>query len=305
MNNSKHLRRILWLVNMLFSKGRSTLAEIESAWQESVYNDEKEASYFRRQIYRDRLTIYNSFGVDIVCDRQPGAGLYYIANKEDIDMEKAQSWVLNSFAVSSLLHENQKLSSRILFENIPSGHRFLTIILTAMLHRTVLEMTYKGFDRKCEHTFKVAPYCLKVFKQRWYMVGQSDIHEELRIYSLDRVCALEETSEPFDLPKDFNAKEYFKDYYGTTRNVGVPIEDVIIRADAMTANYIRTVPPHSSQYEDRGEASSIFSYHIAPTYDFIQELRTHGPNLEVLQPQWLRERMRSDALATAKLYETL
>ena len=47
---------------------------------------------------------------------------------------------------------------------------------------------------------------------------------------------------------------------------------------------------------------SIFSFHLAPTYDFIQELRKHGPNLEVLAPESLRDAFRIDAEQQLKHY---
>lgn len=33
----------------------------------------------------------------------------------------------------------------------------------------------------------------------------------------------------------------------------------------------------------------MFSYHIAPTYDFVQESLSHGADVEVIAPESLRE----------------
>jgi predicted DNA-binding transcriptional regulator YafY len=48
---------------------------------------------------------------------------------------------------------------------------------------------------------------------------------------------------------------------------------------------------------------SVFNYYIAPTYDFIQELRTQGSTLEVLEPKWLREQFAEEAKKLVKMYE--
>ena len=32
-----------------------------------------------------------------------------------------------------------------------------------------------------------------------------------------------------------------------------------------------------------------FTYHLAPTYDFKQELLSHGAFVEVLSPDWFRD----------------
>jgi predicted DNA-binding transcriptional regulator YafY len=47
---------------------------------------------------------------------------------------------------------------------------------------------------------------------------------------------------------------------------------------------------------------SVFNYYIAPTYDFIQELRTQGSNLEVLEPLWLREKFAEEAKKLSRIY---
>lgn len=72
-------------------------------------------------------------------------------------------------------------------------------------------------------------------------------------------------------------------------------ETVEIKIEAYQANFLRTLPLHSSQEEiERQEQFSIFRYNIVPTFEFIQELRKHGSFLEVLQPQWLRDEFRKD-----------
>ena len=79
-----------------------------------------------------------------------------------------------------------------------------------------------------------------------------------------------------------------KDVYKTLYTVEIKIE-------AYQANFLRTLPLHSSQEKiERQEQFSIFRYNIVPTFEFIQELRKHGSVLEVLQPQWLRDEFRKD-----------
>ena len=58
-------------------------------------------------------------------------------------------------------------------------------------------------------------------------------------------------------------------------------------------------------HEQRTEDYSIFSYNVVPTYDFIQELRKHGPYLEVLEPTDLRELFMQDLQEGMKLYKKM
>ena len=50
---------------------------------------------------------------------------------------------------------------------------------------------------------------------------------------------------------------------------------------------------HASQQEVENTVEySVFEYLLRPTYDFCQELLSHGSDLEVLSPQWLREQIK-------------
>jgi predicted DNA-binding transcriptional regulator YafY len=81
-------------------------------------------------------------------------------------------------------------------------------------------------------------------------------------------------------------------------------ETVEIKIEAYQANFLRTLPLHSSQEEiERQEQFSIFRYNIVPTFEFIQELRKHGSVLEVLKPQWLRDEFRKDLAYQLSKYQ--
>ena len=108
------------------------------------------------------------------------------------------------------------------------------------------------------------------------------------VYSLDRISRLQMLKETFDMPKDWNAEEFFDGCFGVFRTIGT--ETVKIKVTATQANYIRSLQLHNSQREvERNEDYSIFTYSLRPEYDFQQELLRQGEDVEVLEPQWLRE----------------
>lgn len=46
-----------------------------------------------------------------------------------------------------------------------------------------------------------------------------------------------------------------------------------------------------------------FEYYLKPTYDFIQELLSHGSDVEVIHPQSLRQQMKGWINNMAELYK--
>jgi predicted DNA-binding transcriptional regulator YafY len=141
-----------------------------------------------------------------------------------------------------------------------------------------------------------------VFKQRWYVAGCPSTHpNETRIYALDRVSEMRPTDFQFDYPNDFNAKEFFAPYYGVFRDQE-PTK-VIIEATEQSAKFLRLLPLHESQKEVRQfQGNTFFEYFVAPTFDFIQELRTHGTDIRVREPEKLVQFFRKEAEKAYQMY---
>ena len=163
-------------------------------------------------------------------------------------------------------------------------------------------MTYQGFGKPRPYTFPIEPYCLKMFKQRWYVLAYSPGIDQTYLYSLDRIHAIELTTQKYKLPKGFNAEAYFKNAYGTADLNYEPVE-VKISISAKQAPYLRSLPLHKSQEEiETNEEYSIFRYFIIPSYDFKQELYKYGSDVEVLAPESMRNEFAEDAEKTNNMY---
>ena len=66
----------------------------------------------------------------------------------------------------------------------------------------------------------------------------------------------------------------------------------------------RQWPLHHSQREiASGEDWTDFEYWLRISNDFYTPMLSRGPNIKVLQPQWLAEEIRQQLLKAAGLYE--
>lgn len=289
----------IWLVNTI-ACGPISRAAIDDKWARASVNDYKTDSIPECTFHRWRNNIQLLFDVTIKCNTY---GEYYIEDGNNLRNDDWRNRLLNLFAVNSLLKDCKELKSQIIYEPVPSGEKFLSTVVEAMRDRVLLQMTYQSFSKTEPSTYHVAPYCLKMFKQRWYMLAYSSGKERLLIYSLDRVHALELTNEKYTLPSDFDAERYFKNTYGVTGTDEEP-EDIEICIDAMQANYLRTLPLHSSQEEiERNDDYSIFRYYMVPSYEFLQELRKYGSEVEVLSPESVRAEFAADAECLHSIYK--
>ena len=297
---SKNLiNKYVWLVETLYRAKKITLKEINRKWLETDLSEGLEIP--RRTFVNWKNAVEEMFGLVIMCDKHDG-DRYYIENREDLEGEGLQRWLLNTMSVNNTLLENRTLKDRILLENIPSGQDFLDVIMDAMKKSKLLEITYKGYWSEHEHTFPVAPYCVKLFRQRWYLVGRSVYG--IRIYGLDRVLEARLTDEAFKYPDDFSPGVYFEGCFGVIRNDGTGIETVKLKVSANQANYLRSLPLHPSQKEtERNADYSIFTLQVRPSFDFQQELLWNGDAVEVLEPLWIRKEMAETVRRMWNMYK--
>ena len=207
-------------------------------------------------------------------------------------------WLFAKALLTQNVLYSQSIKDRIILEYVPSGQDYLQPIIEAMKENRVLNMTYHSYWKDEENNFDVQPYCIKLFRQRWYMVAQSTYlyyyKQGPRIYALDRIHHLQKTEETFEMPKDWSAKDFFDGCFGIIVEQSVNPQPVKLKVSAGQANYIRDLKMHKSQKEiERNEEYSIFTYKLSPTYDFLQELLWNGEDMEVLEPLWLRDEIAS------------
>lgn len=290
-NSAILLNRYIWLIDTIYSAGSISREEIDRRWCRSLLS-EGEMCIPERTFHRYKDAIQELF--QIIIDYSPTKG-YYIENTEAIKRDGIRRWLMSTFSVNNLINEGANLRKHISFEDIPSGQQFLSVILEAIRERTILIVSHRGFNKEKTSTFKIRPYGLKIFKQRWYVLAESEYQDHrLLVYSLDRFEKVEHTEEKYEIPKDFDIEDYFASSYGVTGVKGKP-ELVKLWVDASQVNYFRTLPLHRSQSEEEiSETGSVLNYYIIPTYEFRQEILSHGSHVEVLSPEHLRNEIAEE-----------
>ena len=289
-------QQYIWLINAFRRHGRMTLDELNERW---VREEVAEGNPLSRSTFnRHRDAILDMFGVILDCDAKKGYK-YFIANREVLDDDSLERWMLSTMTVGGVLSDSISLKDRIILENVPAGEEFLQTIIRAIKSGKKILMTYQRFGAE-SYEKVVEPYALKLFHQRWYMLSFTGRH--YAIYSLDRMQAVCLTDEDFKMPKDFSPQDYFAEYFGVL-TLEIPMAHVVVRTYGKTSNYFRTLPLHQSQRTVAVTAAyTDFSFDIRPTADFLGELLSYDSGLEVLEPQELRQQMQRQVEAMLQRY---
>lgn len=281
------LNKYVWLVETIYKAKRISFEDINLRWLDNDMSEGNPLSI--RTFHKWRIAIEEMFGL-IIENEKGGQYRYFIQNTDDLKNGSLRSWLFNTLTVSNLMMESVSIKNKILFEEIPDGEQYLPVILEALKKNTVLEMTYQSFWRDEANTFTLEPYCLKAFKQRWYLVARSPYYDKIMIYALDRVHELEVTALHFDYPEDFVPEEYFEDSFGIIADHDYDVETIKLKVAAGQANYLRSLTLHQTQREiERNDEYSIFKLRLRPTFDFRQEILMMGSDVEVLSPEWFRD----------------
>ena len=300
MKTSNLFKEYIWLVNTIYHAGKISLSDINKKWIRTEMSEGVQIA--RTTFNRHKNAIEGIFGVIIECDKKDGFK-YYIEDSSILREETLQNWMLSSITVHTAVQEGLGLQKRILLEAIPSGYKHLQPLLEAMKSDHRISFTYQKYNEDIIKTYTdTEPYCLKLYKQRWYLLTR--IKQQFRIFSLDRIRDLEVSVESFKFDKDFDADVYFHDCYGVFRDENSIPQKIVIRASKEERPYLRDLPLHHSQKEIKtNNEFSDFSYFLYPSDDFIGEILRKKDRLYVISPKTLRNRILQSIIEMEKNYQ--
>ncbi len=296
------MNKLVWIVETIYNAKEITFEQLNRAWMDNVDLSQGEELH-KRTFHKWKANILDTFGLIIDCEKTAPFN-YHIANIEEIKDGSIGQWLLSTYSISNSLTGCKSIKDRILLENVPSGQAYLTPIIEAMKKNSLIHITYHNYwtDGTKEHY--VMPLCVKLFRQRWYLVGRSWGNGYDTIYSLDRIKGFRISSHTFEYPEDFDPKTFFSDCFGVIVGDGSECEHVKLKVSASQANYLRDLPMHDTQKEiERNEKYSIFQLDVKTTYDLMQEVLKNNVEMEVLEPIWFREQIAGIIKDIAEKYK--
>lgn len=293
--------RLIWLTNTIYQAGHITFFEINRRWKAS---DRERREISLRTFHNHRVMIEDIFDINIECDKRSNE--YYIADAEAMLGDSLKMWLLNSFSLANILKENISLKDRILFENVPAGTKFMDTIIEAMHSNRKLNINYQSYTWDEMRKITLEPYAIRLFKQRWYLIGFNTENHQTHLHALDRMQEVSLTDEEFTYPRKFVPRDYFKGCYGIIHDDNLQPVRTVLKVSFGQAPYLRDVPLHNSQKEiECNDQYSVFELTICHTYDFIKELLSYGPELVVVEPLELQKRMMEAAEKMLRNYKEM
>lgn len=287
----------IWLVSYFIRRGPDTQKNIINEW----------SKYINEDVKMDRNTFGNYkkkaeelFGTEIPYNRI--IKKYYIEDKSFITHNAMYKWLLQSVSASNVISRRSRLKDRIMLETTSGGEEFIESITEAMEKGLCIKLVYQAFWAEPKER-AVEPYYMKLFKRRWYLIGKRRDTGEFRTYCFDRIRSVSLSDIKFKFENAPKAATLFYDYYGIIQYPEKK-ERVVIKVTCEQGMYIKTLPLHHSQrliYQD--DDYMTFELYLKPCYDFVQELLSYGPDLEVVSPESLRNEVKNYSVEMCKIYK--
>ena len=304
-------KEYIWLVNTICKAGDDgiTFAEINEKWLETELSEGVELA--RSTFNRHKDAIEDIFGLIIDCNRLNGYR-YFISNEEVLGEDSIQNWMLNTLTVNNIIGEALTLQDRILLQPAPVEGDYLKMVIEAMKKNVKLAVDYRkyGDDEPRHLTFE--PYCIKLFKQRWYILGHFHRNaiadrpevDYFGVFSFDRILNMSLTDDKFQMDPSFNAQAYFEECFGVLVNDDTVAQRIVIRVFGDERFYVRDLPIHKSQREiGQGEDYTDFELFMRPTIDLSTHFVSRSFLIKVLEPQWLADEIHHMHMQAVLMYE--
>ncbi|NNL75801.1 MAG: transcriptional regulator [Desulfobacterales bacterium] len=170
----------------------------------------------------------------------------------------------------------------------------------AVINKKVIQIVYYTISRKRVTPRKVEPYKLWFYDGTFYLIGYCRSKKDIRMFAVDRIKMLNLTSERFQVPADFNVDEFMKVSFGVFQ--GQPVH-VTVHFTSHAAGYVREKVWHKSQkISERSDGSLIMEVDVAGTQEIKHWILRWGSRAQVLEPDSLREEIRSEAAEILGVY---
>lgn len=275
------LNKYIWILDTIQRYGRISRKELCRLWEASAVSSGEPLA--RRTFYNYRAAIDELFNIHIVYNNSTYE--YYI--EDDGDAGSLNNWLINSMSINGMLSDTQDIADRIMLEETPSAHKFLPTVIEALKRSHRLRLDYTPFYRvSTTEGIILEPYFVRIFKQRWYVIGYNTADRKIKTYSLDRISNIAITEETFT-PPDMSASTFFHDCFGITTS-NSPARPVVLRTESEQAKYLRALPLHHSQSEEIHDGYSLFTLKLCLTQDFVNEILSMGSRVTVISPPELK-----------------
>lgn len=198
--------------------------------------------------------------------------------------------------------ENALISQFISFGNNSTnkGIMFIENALNAILENRKLKISYQPFYESATKEYLANPLFIKEFQNRWYLISELNETQKIKTFAFDRIQDLEILAFTFKIKNQ--KTNLFKNTIGI--NHSEDIEEIVLWFNSWQANYIKTLPLHSTQkIISENENGLTISINVNVNFELEQLIKSYGSAARVIEPKFLKLKIINDFEKTIEGYK--
>ncbi|MGE5529302.1 MAG: WYL domain-containing protein [Patescibacteria group bacterium] len=177
--------------------------------------------------------------------------------------------------------------------------RHFNLLAEAIAHRRAVRLHYYAATSGATTEYRMDPYHLRFEAGAWYLIGYCHLRQDLRIFALDRIRALEFTGDTFERASGFTIEQYLGLSWGIERG---PEHLVRVAFDAEQARWIKERIWHAGQkLSDLNDGGVVLEARVSGLEPFKRWILGFGRHARVLEPRELAEAVRREAEGIMRL----
>ena len=265
--------------------------------------------------YSDKSFVFRSKGLNEDELQAIDLAIDFLKQYKGASVHSAFNQAIDKLLSSINIEKSKNEAPTILPEenNYIKGMEYFEILLQAIKQKKPVSFCYYSFPQQDFYSVMVHPYLLKESGKRWYLVAYPGIKDkiigptDLRYYGLDRMYNPVLLNKPFiDNHQNglFKVFEESVGFFPADTNKG-KAEEVILKVSQTMAPYLETLPLHKSQQTIEREVTGaiIIKLQVVPTLELISAILFQGKEMEIIQPDWLRTKIKEDLKASINKYK--
>ncbi|MDT0294446.1 helix-turn-helix transcriptional regulator [Mesonia ostreae] len=246
-------------------------------------------------------------------------GLQYDASKNGYVLDKQDRKRIQSFfkyvelvhlgeLFKESLEDFELLREKVVLEDSAKfkGIQHIKPLLLAIKKRKAIAFVYENYTHKTLNSYKIFPLQIREYANRWYVIGVPRGEDHIRTFGLDRMQQLQSKEEVHHHLESYETQlQKFHSVVGLNYNAAEKVERVLLAVTLRQFKYLNSLPLHHSQFlaHKREDGRMELSYHVIPNYELKMQLLKMGPEIEILQPSWLRKEIKTSLQDNLKQYK--
>jgi predicted DNA-binding transcriptional regulator YafY len=151
------------------------------------------------------------------------------------------------------------------------------------------------------HPRVIAPYALEPTAVGIYVIGHDDWANAIRTFKIERLERAEILDVPYEVPADFDPEAYLATSWGIMTSQ--EMFDVVLRFSPTATSHVQERCWHPTQTIDlTPDGGCILQVRVSEPLEMQPWIRSWGAQVEVLAPDWLRERVADELRRASDRY---